>query len=84
MPKKRTPDLKVENHGNGFMVVGTNRIDLAREELSQYDTPEPWSRYAFALVTHYNGDSAVWLSTGPAENFDGALDHVGQPLKRSP
>lgn len=84
MPKRGTPDLTVEDHGNGYMVVGTNRIDLAREELSQYDTDQPWSAYAYAHVTHYDGQCAVWLSTGPAEHWDGARDHTGAPLKRRP
>lgn len=78
--KGKKQALEVEDHGNGFMVVGTNKIPTAREELRDYvDDVAP---YVYAAVTHYDGRSAVWLATGPAEHWDGALDHCGNPLPR--
>lgn len=72
--------VEVEDHGNGFMVVGTNLPDEARKVLKDYvDEVEP---YAFATPTHYHGRSATWLTTGPSENWDGQLNLLGQPEPR--
>jgi hypothetical protein len=70
----------VEDHGNGFMVIGTNKPRKARKVLKAY--VDKIKRYRFACPTHYDGRSAVWLSVGPADHWDGALDHVGRPLPR--
>lgn len=80
MGKGKKKALEVESHGNGFMVIGTNKIPTAREELKEYT--DDWAAYMYACPTHYEGRSAVWLSRGPADHFDGALDHVGKPLPR--
>jgi spermidine synthase len=71
--------IKVEDHGNGFMVVGVQTIKKARKVLRDYvDDVEP---YRFACPTYYDGTSSVWLSTGPGEHWDGAVDHTGKPMR---
>jgi hypothetical protein len=70
----------VEDHGNGFMVVGTNIPDEARKALKDYvDDP---TAYAFATPNHYDGRSAVWLATAPGQHWDGQVDCLGRPEPR--
>jgi hypothetical protein len=70
----------VEDHGNGFMVVGTNMPDEARKVLRDY--VDDATAYAFATPTHYQGRSAVWLATATGQNWDGQLNVLGQPEPR--
>ena len=77
---KRKRPITVEDHGNGFMVIGTNNYRKAAKILRDY--VDNIADYRFAAPTHYEGQSAVWLSTGPGEFWEGSLDHVGNPLPR--
>lgn len=77
---KKKKRLSVEDHGNGYMVLGTTNIHSAAIELEDYvDNIED---YRFAQPKWYQGQKAVWLTTGPADFFDGALDTIGNPLPR--
>jgi hypothetical protein len=75
--KKR--DIEVEDHGNGFMVIGTLDPVKARKILKGYVKVKP---YRFASPTIYDGHSACWLTTAAGEVWDGALDHIGNPIAR--
>jgi hypothetical protein len=72
--------LSVEDHGNGFMVLGTCKIKKARKELQDY--VEHIEVFRFATPTWYSGGRAVWLTTGPGEVWDGATTAAGEPLPR--
>lgn len=73
------PRLEVEDHGSGFMVIGTSSVRKAARFLVAYvDDP---GAYRFACPTHYEGRCAVWLATGPGDSWIGAVDHVGEPLR---
>lgn len=71
--------MLVEDHGNGFMVIGTNRVRKARKVLKEFvEDPEV---FRFACPTHYEGFSSVWLATEPGQHWDGAVDHCGTPMR---
>lgn len=72
--------LTVEDHGNGFMVIGTLLVRPARKILKKFvDKPK---QYKFAAPTYYEDSPAVWFSTVPGAHWDGALDHTRKPMKR--
>lgn len=80
MSKKKRKALDVEDHGNGFMVLGTLKPRKALKVLRDYvDDVEP---FRFFAVTFYEGRGSVWCTTGPGEHWDGARDSSGKPLKR--
>lgn len=72
--------LSVEDHGNGYMVIGTAKIKKARKELKDY--VEDISVFRFATPTWYWNSRAVWLTTAPGEVWDGATDATGRLLPR--
>lgn len=73
------PKVTVEDHGNGFMVVGVKTIKKARKVLGDY--VDDVAQYRFACPTYYNNTMSVWLTTGPGEHWDGAVDHVGNSIR---
>lgn len=77
---KKKPKFAVEDHGNGFMVIGTALVAPAARYLAKHyvDNPED---YRFATPNHYQGRPAVWLTTGPGEFWIGATNLVGEPLR---
>lgn len=79
MPKRRK--IEVEDHGNGFMVIGTPFPAVAIKVLRDY--VESVRPYRIAAVVHYQGRSAVWLTTEHGEFWEGARSHIGEPLARS-
>lgn len=88
MKGKRPPcgrldsQVEVEDHGNGFMFVGTTDINQARRILSEYvDDPE---EFAYAARTWYEGRAhGVWLSKDPLAAWEGATHYDGvTPLPR--
>lgn len=81
MPKKKGKQkIVVEDHGNGYMVIGTLIPHRAAEILEDYvDNIED---YKFACPTWYKDQKACWLSTGPGDNWDGSTDPMGNPLPR--
>jgi hypothetical protein len=81
MSKKSKKKLTVEDHGNGFMVIGTANVAKAARYLAKHyvDNGED---YRFATPNHYEGQSAVWLTTGPGEFWIGSTDLLGRPLPR--
>jgi hypothetical protein len=78
--KKSKVRITVEDHGNGFMVVGTSDYSEAARILSEY--VDNIGDYQFACPTHYEGRSACWLATTPGANWEGSLDLTGEPLPR--
>lgn len=68
----------VEDHGNGYMVLGTNRPKKARKALRDY--VDDIDAYRFACPTHYEGVSSCWLSKHPGAVWEGATDHTGRPI----
>lgn len=72
--------FKVEDHGNGFMVIGTLNPQKARKVLKDY--VDKVKRYRFATPTYYGGRSACWLTTHPGAHWEDSLDHAGKPLPR--
>lgn len=72
--------VRVEDHDNGFMVVGTNLVPEALKVLRDY--VDDVAAYAFATPTHYDGRSAVWLTDHPGHNWEGSTDPLGNPLPR--
>jgi hypothetical protein len=80
MAKKRSkPVIEVEDHGNGFMVIGTALVHEASQILTEYvDNP---GDYRFACPNHYEGRSAVWFSTEPLAAWDGATDGCGNAVR---
>lgn len=64
------------------MVVGVLNPERAREVLVEY--VEDIDEYAYACPTYIEetGRSACWLSMGPADYWDGSVDHTGEPLPR--
>lgn len=72
--------VSVEDHGNGFMIVGTDSYRKAARELCVYvDNPED---YRFATPTFYDGSPAVWLTDSPGAVWIGATEPTGQPIER--
>lgn len=72
----------VEDHGNGYMFVGTTDIDQAKRLVAEYvDNPE---EYVFAARTwsHEDRSHRVWLSVEPLAAWDGARDPMGNLLPR--
>ncbi len=75
---------RVEDHGNGFMVIRNKHNSLkwpkfqgvtpeeARAELSEYIGKKKAQKHAFARPMLYNDKSACWLSTAPGEFWEGA------------
>lgn len=87
MGKKNSPcgrsdkAVEVEDHGNGYMFIGTTDIDQAKRLVADYvDDPED---YVFAARTWYqNRAHGVWLAPDPLAVWDGAKDPMGNPLAR--
>ena len=77
----------VEDHGNGFMFVGTSDAEQCRRILADYvDDPEAYIFQGVPGGTTEYGRYAcrVWLAVNCAQVWDGATDHVtGKPLPRS-
>lgn len=71
---------EVEDHGNGFMVIGTNLPDEARKVLAEY--VDNLADYAFAGPTRYNGRSACWLTDHPGHYWEGSTWVTGEPMPR--
>ena len=73
--------VEVEDHGNGYMFVGTSDISQAKRLLEDFvDNPED---YVFAAVVWYEKRAcAVWLTDEPLAVWDGARDHTGNPIRR--
>lgn len=81
MPKFK---YKVEDHGNGFMVIRNKANSLkwpkfsgvspdeAREELAEYIGKKKARKHAFARPLLYGGKSACWLAVSPGEYWEGA------------
>ena len=77
---KKKAKVRVEDHGNGFMVVGVLAPDDARKVLDDYvDNIED---YRFACPTHYDDRSCCWLTTEPGAVWDGATYPTGEPMPR--
>lgn len=74
--------VEVEDHGNGFMFIGTSDREQARRLLLDYVEPEEASEHRFWARTVVGKDCAVWVSKGPADNWDGSKDSLGKPLPR--
>lgn len=67
--------VDVEDHGNGFMFIGTGDIDQAKRIIADYvDNPED---YVFANPKYHEGFCAVWLSDDPGALWDGAEGRNG-------
>jgi hypothetical protein len=76
--KKKRP-IVVEDHGNGFMVLGTTVIAQALKVLEDYvETTEP---YKCAMPCWYGDRPSVWLTTGPGEVWEGAVNHMGEVFR---
>lgn len=73
--------VKVEDHGNGFMFIGTSDIKQATRLVSDYvDNPED---YVFAARVWYEDQAeAVWLAVEPFAAWEGASHWDGTPLPR--
>lgn len=72
--------LGAEDHGNGFMILGTTKVKKARKELKDY--VDDISAYRFWLPVWYEGGPAVWFAVAPGEVWEGARSHTGEPLPR--
>jgi hypothetical protein len=78
--KPRKKQISVEDHGNGYMVVGIESYRKAAQVLCDYvDNPED---YRFACPTFYNGRPAVWLADTPGAVWEGAAEPSGKPISR--
>ena len=67
--------VEVEDHGNGYMFLGTSDLSQACRILSEYvDNIED---YRFAARLYYSGVCAVWLSDEPLALWDGAEGRNG-------
>jgi hypothetical protein len=73
--------VEVEDHGNGYMLLGTTDEAQARRVLEDYvDNIED---YRFAAHTLQPGPvHAVWLAVEPFAVWDGATQYDGTPLPR--
>lgn len=81
MPKsKKKRPVEVEDHGNGFMVIGTVVVKDALAILEDY--VEDVGDYIWATPTHYNGRGAVWLGGHVGAQWEGSRDPLGNLLKR--
>lgn len=80
LEKVKAKDIAVEDHGNGFMVIGTNIPNEARKVLVDY--VDDVAAYSVATPTHYEGRSAVWLTDHVGHHWDGSVDLTGDPLPR--
>lgn len=78
---RKDKHVEVEDHGNGYMFVGTSDISQANRLLDEYvDNPED---YVFAAVVWYEGRAcAVWLTDEPGGAWEGSLDATGRPIPR--
>lgn len=70
----------VEDHGNGFMVLGTDNIKKAKKILKDY--VDDIEAYRFACPTYYEELRSCWLATTPGAVWEGARDPMGNPLPR--
>lgn len=79
---RKDKHVEVEDHGNGYMFVGTSDIKQATRLVEEYvDNPED---YVFAARV-WNKEAracCVWLADTPGAVWDGALDSLGRPVKR--
>lgn len=91
MGKKRSPcgrtdgAVEVEDHGNGFMFVGTSDIKQAKRLVVDYaDDPEDYVFAARKLHRYDNGRlaCAVWLAVEPFAVWEGATHPTGEPIAR--
>jgi hypothetical protein len=82
MGKKKSPcgrtdgAVEVEDHGNGFMFIGTSDIEQAKRLLEDYvDDVEDYVFAARVLHRYENGRLAcsVWLAPEPFALWDGAV-----------
>jgi hypothetical protein len=81
MGKKTSPcgrtdsAVEVEDHGTGFMFIGTSDIDQAKRMVAEYvDNPEDYVFAARPLHRYDNGRLAcsVWLAPDPGALWYGA------------
>lgn len=86
MGKKHSPcgrsdgAVEVEDHGNGFMLVGTSDLSQACRILDDYvDNIEDYRFFARVWDKDRKACS-VWASTHPGAVWAGATDHTGNPL----
>lgn len=90
MGKKRSPcgrtdkAVEVEDHGNGFMFIGTIDVNQCRRLLAEYvDDPEAY--ISVAPVLHRYDDGRVahgrFLSPDFGALWDGATDALGKPTR---
>ena len=69
--------VEVEDHGNGYMFIGTSDLSQACRILDEYvDNVED---YRFAARVYYAGKCCVWLSDEPLALWDGAEGRNGYP-----
>jgi hypothetical protein len=77
--KKKNP-IVVEDHGNGFMVIGVLSVTKALKVLEDY--VDDTSEYIWATPTFYEGRGSVWLGGHVGANWEGATDMYGRQLPR--
>lgn len=79
---RKDKNVEVEDHGNGFMFVGTTDIAQARRLLPQYVGKKQAKRMVFAARTWYEGRAhGVWLTAAPSQVWEGAKDALGRPIR---
>lgn len=88
MMKKTSPcgrkdkHVEVEDHGNGFMFVGTSDIKQARRILVEYTDDHEAYEYAARVWDKERRACCVWLTDTALAVWDGATDYQGRALKR--
>lgn len=78
---KQRKHFDVEDHGNGFMVIGTPFPHVAIKVLAEY--VDSVRAFRICCPTNYKGRSAVWFTTAHGEFWEGARDHMGNEIARS-
>ncbi len=88
MGKKNSPcgrtdkAVNVEDHGNGFMFLGTSDIKQAKRLIVDYvDDPEDYT-FAARVWNKEEQVCCVWLSNHPGAVWDGAVDPLGNSVPR--
>lgn len=86
MGKKTSPcgrtdkAVYVEDHGSGFMMVGTSDLSQACRVLTDYVDDISEYRFFARVWDKDRRACCVWAATHPGAMWVGAVDHTGEPL----
>ena len=79
---RKDKHVEAEDHGNGYLFVGTSDIDQAQRLLAAGLGKKKARAYRYAARIWYeNRACAVWLTDSPGQFWDGATNSMGKPVR---